>query len=54
MTKRRVGQTLARKGFVFALVGAILGMLAIGFLIGFVFGLLAVVFIAISRTEFED
>ena len=43
---------LKREGFAIALVGAILGMLGFGFLIGFVFGLIALVLIAISRQEF--
>lgn len=43
---------IKRENFAAAIIGAILGMLGIGFLIGFVFGLLAVIFIAISQKEF--
>jgi hypothetical protein len=45
--------TIKRDHFVIAILGAVLGMLGLGFLIGFVFGLLAVIFIALSKDEFE-
>jgi len=41
------------KSFVLALVGAILGMLGLGLLVGFVFGLIATILIAVSRGEFQ-
>lgn len=41
-----------REHFATAIIGAVLGMLGLGFLIGFLFGLLAVVFIAVSQKEF--
>jgi hypothetical protein len=45
-------EALKRGSFTIALVGAILGLLGFGFVIGALFGLLAVVFIAVSRDEF--
>jgi len=43
---------LKRDSFALAIIGAILGMLGFGFVIGSVFGLIAVVLIAISHNEF--
>lgn len=40
------------ENFTLAIVGAVLGMLAFGFIIGFLLGLLAVIFIAMSHNEF--
>lgn len=45
---------IQRKHFALALIGAILGMLGIGFVIGALFGLIALVLIAVSKAEFED
>jgi ribosomal protein L40E len=45
---------IQRKHFALALIGAILGMLGLGLVIGFLLGLIAVIMIAISRVEFED
>ena len=42
-----------REGFVFALVGALLGMLGIGFVLGGIFGLVALILIALAKEEFE-
>jgi len=44
---------LKRDNFTIAVIGSILGMLGFGFLIGFLFGLLAVIFIVMSKDEFE-
>lgn len=44
---------MQEKSFSLALVGAILGMLGFGFIIGFVFGLIAVILIAVSHGEFR-
>lgn len=41
-----------RKNFTLAFVGAILGMLAFGFVIGFILGLIGVILIAVSKEEF--
>lgn len=43
---------LKREHFAMAIIGAVLGMLGLGFLIGFLLGLLAVIFIAVSQKEF--
>ena len=45
---------IQRKSFAIALVGAIVGMLGLGLLIGALFGLIAIICIAISRQEFTD
>jgi len=44
---------LKRTSFGLALLGAILGMLGFGFLIGALLGLIAVILIAISRNDFD-
>ncbi len=44
---------LKRTSFTLALLGAILGMLGFGFLIGALFGLIAVILIAVSRNDFD-
>jgi hypothetical protein len=44
---------IQRKQWAFALVGAILGMLAIGFLIGGLLGLIGLILIAVAREEFD-
>ncbi len=44
---------LRRSNFGLALLGAVLGMLGLGLLIGALFGLIAVILIAISRNEFD-
>ncbi len=43
-----------RRHFGLAVVGALLGMLGLGLLIGFVFGLIALIIIAVSREHFEQ
>lgn len=43
---------LKRESFTMAIIGAVLGMLGLGLLIGFLFGLLALIFIAVSKEEF--
>jgi hypothetical protein len=43
---------LKRTSFGLALLGAILGMLGFGFLIGALLGLIAVILIAVSRQDF--
>ncbi len=45
---------VGRKHFGLALLGAILGMLGIGFVIGFILGLIALLLIATSKSEFES
>ncbi|MBE0635248.1 zinc ribbon domain-containing protein [Candidatus Bipolaricaulota bacterium] len=44
---------LKRVNYGIAILGAILGMLGLGLYIGFLFGLIALIFIAISREEFD-
>ncbi len=44
---------LSRKKFGLAVLGAVLGMLGLGLIIGFIFGLIALILIAISREEFD-
>lgn len=44
---------LKRTSFGLALLGAILGMLGFGFLIGALLGLIAVILIAVSRNDFD-
>lgn len=44
---------IQRKHFALALLGAVVGMLGIGLLIGFLLGLIALILIAVSRNEFE-
>jgi hypothetical protein len=43
-----------RKNFWLAIIGAVLGMLGLGLLVGFVFGLIGLILVAVSRNEFED
>ena len=43
-----------RKSFWLAAIGAILGMLGFGLLVGFVFGLIGLILVAISKNEFEN
>lgn len=45
---------IQRKAFLIAFMGAILGMLGWGFLVGFVLGLFAVILIALSKQYFES
>lgn len=45
--------TLKRTNFLLALIGAVLGMLGLGFLIGALVGLIAVIMIAVSKEEFD-
>jgi hypothetical protein len=45
---------IQRKAFLIAFMGAILGMLGVGFLVGFVLGLFAVILIALSKEYFES
>lgn len=45
---------IRRSSFALALVGAIVGMLGFGLVIGALFGLIAIICIAISRQEFND
>jgi hypothetical protein len=45
---------LQRKSFMLCVIGAVLGMLGLGLLIGFVFGLIALILIAISKEEFSS
>ncbi|UCE92268.1 MAG: zinc ribbon domain-containing protein [Methanobacteriota archaeon] len=42
---------LKRDGFTLAIIGAVMGMLGLGFLIGGLFGFIAVILIAMSRNE---
>jgi Double zinc ribbon len=44
---------LKRTSFTLALLGAILGMLGFGFIVGALFGLIAVILIAVSRNDFD-
>ncbi|MCU0852058.1 MAG: zinc ribbon domain-containing protein [Thermoplasmata archaeon] len=46
--------SIQRKNFGLAVIGAVLGMIGFGFVIGFLLGLIAVILIAISRVEFRD
>jgi DNA-directed RNA polymerase subunit RPC12/RpoP len=43
-----------RGNFWLAIIGAILGMLGLGFLLGGLFGLIGLIFVAISKDEFND
>jgi len=43
-----------RKNFWLAMIGAILGMLGFGLVVGFVFGLVGLILVAIARDEFES
>jgi len=45
---------IQRKNFVFAVLGAVLGMLGLGLMIGALLGLIALIIIASSRNEFHD
>lgn len=44
---------IKREHFAIALIGALLGMLGLGLLIGFLFGLIALILIALSKDEFD-
>jgi DNA-directed RNA polymerase subunit RPC12/RpoP len=42
-----------RSSFILALIGAVLGLLGLGFLIGSLFGLIGLILVAVSKDEFE-
>ncbi len=44
---------LKRSNFGIAMLGAVLGMLGVGFIIGFLFGLIAVILLATSHNDFD-
>ena len=44
----------SRSSFVFAVIGAVLGMLGLGFFVGSLFGLIGLIFLAVSRNEFTS
>ena len=44
---------IQRKHFAIALVGAIFGLIGIGFVIGSVLGLIGLILIAVGRKEFD-
>jgi hypothetical protein len=45
---------LRRQHFIFAMIGAIAGMMTVGLYVGFIMSLVALVLLAISQKEFES